>query len=168
MRILLLTSLLAALLGSSINSVNAQTPNEASNQGAALQDDATNTETTALKQISVLHPLRAGVTISLTDLAIPTPTSPQVREFLDHIIGKSAKHNLYPGKPITLHDIAPLQVVSRNDIVSIEFTKGPLELYASGRALGTGAVGDPIRVMNIDSKAILQGIVTSKGTVTIR
>ena len=118
--------------------------------------------------ITPIKPIRAGERINRENLAISEPLSDETRIALSSIIGKAARRALYPGKAITLSDTAPLQVVDRNDIVQVEFTKGLLELSASGRALGAGGIGETIRVMNMDSRSIISGVIIEEGKVKVR
>jgi len=168
MRLLIYIAVFTTALGGAGDRACAQSPGPAQALVDAAQTPAQPVGQTQSQQIFVVQPLRAGEIITQTDLVIPAPLSPEARELLHYIVGKTPRNNIFPGKPVTPRDVTPVQVVSRNDIVSIEFTKGLLQLTASGRALGAGAVGEPVRVMNIDSKATLSGVVTGKGKVAIR
>lgn len=56
---------------------------------------------------------------------------------------------------------------SRNQIVTILFRSGLIEIEAEGRALARGATGDRIRVMNNSSKVTVLGEVLSDGTILV-
>ena len=55
----------------------------------------------------------------------------------------------------------------KSDIVALNFTKGNVMLSAKGKALEDGEIGETVRVMNIQSKNIIQGTVTAPSTVSI-
>lgn len=118
--------------------------------------------------ISVLKPVRAGEPIERANLDMPDDMTPEAHDMAEAMVGKAARRALYPGRAITMLDTAPMDVIDRNDVVKIQFTKGLLELFAEGRALGSGAVGDTIRVMNIDSKTIVSGKILEEGKVQVR
>ncbi|MEM7295067.1 MAG: flagellar basal body P-ring formation chaperone FlgA, partial [Pseudomonadota bacterium] len=67
------------------------------------------------------------------------------------IIGKETRIALYMGRPIRPSDVGPPSVVRRNEIVDIRYKVGGLSILSAGRALDQGAVGDRVRVMNLDS-----------------
>lgn len=84
------------------------------------------------------------------------------------IVGKEAKVTLYPGRPIRPGDIGNPALVDRNDPVSLVFLRGGLTIFAEGRALGRGAVGETIRVMNTSSRTTVVGLVRPDGTVEVK
>lgn len=58
--------------------------------------------------------------------------------------------------------------VTRNSVVAIVYRKGPLTLTARGRALGQGAVGDMVRVINLDSRIAIMATVSSEQEVSVQ
>ena len=51
--------------------------------------------------------------------------------------------------------------------MALVFERGTLRIVTEGRALGRGAAGDTIRVMNLESRASLRGIVRPDGSVAV-
>lgn len=88
-------------------------------------------------------------------------------ENASHVIGQEALHVIYPGRAIMIGSVGTPAIIDRNQYVEIVFQNGGLRIVAEGRALGRGAAGDRIRVMNADSKTVLFGKIHSDGTVVV-
>ena len=58
-------------------------------------------------------------------------------------------------------------IVQRNDTVSIVYEAPGLMLTLRGQAQDAGALGDTIGVLNVQSKRVVQGIITGPGRVQI-
>jgi flagella basal body P-ring formation protein FlgA len=86
----------------------------------------------------------------------------------EHLIGMTGRHQLPPGRPVSIAAIGPQIVVTRNKPVTLIFEDGPLFLSAQGRALQDGGVGESVRVMNIASNLVVTGVATGPQTVTVR
>ncbi|WP_435594157.1 flagellar basal body P-ring formation chaperone FlgA [Rhodovulum tesquicola] len=82
-------------------------------------------------------------------------------------IGQEARVNLYAGRPIMAGDLGPPAIVDRNQIVTVFYRNGPVNIAADGRALERAGVGDPVRVMNLASRTTVTGFVAADGTVTV-
>jgi len=83
------------------------------------------------------------------------------------IIGQESRVILYAGRPILVGDIGPPAIVTRNQIVRLQFTGAGLNITTEGRALERGAVGDRVRVMNLASRATLFGQVQEDGSIKV-
>ncbi len=84
------------------------------------------------------------------------------------LIGQEARVALYPGRPIRETDVGPPAIVDRNDLVVLVFNRQPLSITAEGRALGRGAAGDRIRVMNLSSRTTVTGHIRPDGQIEVR
>ena len=78
-----------------------------------------------------------------------------------------ARVTLYAGRPIPLASLGPPAVVERNQLVTLIFQRGGLEIRADGRALGRGAEGDEIRIMNLGSRSTVTGTIAGPGLVSV-
>jgi flagella basal body P-ring formation protein FlgA len=58
-------------------------------------------------------------------------------------------------------------IVQHNDTVSIVYEAPGLMLTLRGQAQDAGALGDTIGVLNVQSKRVVQGIITGPGRVQI-
>lgn len=83
------------------------------------------------------------------------------------VIGMQAKKYIAVGMMFNLNDISSPPVLKNNDPVNIIYSSGVISLKTVGIALGTGAVGDMIKVKNTSSGAILLGQIINKNTVQV-
>lgn len=112
--------------------------------------------------------LRAGTQVSAADVVLlADPAPPGAASHLDDVIGQEARVTLYAGRPIPLASLSPPALVERNGLVSLVFLRGGLEIRTDGRALGRGAEGEEIRVMNLSSRSTVTGIVAGPGLVRV-
>lgn len=86
---------------------------------------------------------------------------------LDEAMGLEARNVLYAGRPVRIEDLGPPAIVDRNQIVTIVYEVGAMQIAAEGRALARGGIGDVLRVMNLSSHAVISGRVLPNGAVTV-
>ncbi|WP_417723156.1 flagellar basal body P-ring formation chaperone FlgA [Salipiger sp.] len=86
---------------------------------------------------------------------------------LDDVVGYEARVTIYPGRPVLRGALGEPALIDRNQIVELTYARAGLRIVAEGRALGRGAVGERIRVMNMTSRTTLFGTVLPDGTVTV-
>ena len=127
----------------------------------------------ALIDVPVLaQRIRPGTVITIDDLA--WNTVPDDRRLtgavLDaaELVGMTLRRAIAPGNPIPFNELRPPVVVSRGGGVAMVFRQGPLTLTTRGRALEDGAIGDMIRVLNVDSNRTVDTVVTGPEAVTVR
>jgi flagellar basal body P-ring formation protein FlgA len=112
--------------------------------------------------------LRAGVLIGEADLALADRVAPPgAAARADEVVGLEARVTLYAGRPIPLSALGPPALVERNQIVTLVFQRGGLEIRAEGRALGRGGAGDTIRIMNLASRNTVTGRVAGDAEVHV-
>lgn len=111
--------------------------------------------------------IRPNEMLVLQDFEIRDGELAGVVNTLAFLEGMEARVPLYPGRPIRLQDVGPPALVDRNEIVTLVFSSGGLEIRADGRALSRGAMGDRVRVMNLASRSTLFGTVAQDGTVHV-
>jgi len=78
-----------------------------------------------------------------------------------------AGSNLAAGKMVPLRRIQKIPDVENGETVTLIGASDLFEIRTKGLALQNGNVGESIRVKNIDSKKILNGVVASPGIVEI-
>ena len=86
----------------------------------------------------------------------------------EDLIGKEVKKTIRAGQPVTQNDVRSQVMVAKGKIVTLNFTKSGIMLSAQGKALENGGLGDTVRVMNTQSKSVVQGTVTGPETVSIQ
>jgi len=84
------------------------------------------------------------------------------------LIGMSPKRGIRPGSPIRLSEVAAPTVVKKKSLVTIIFQHPFMTLTAKGRALQNGAVGDVIRITNIQSKMIVDAEIIGSGKAVVK
>lgn len=112
--------------------------------------------------------IRPRQVISASDLKIMP--GEMANSFLDEaeIIGKESKLLISPGRPILKNYLVEPALIERNEFVEIIYISNGLSIKAEGRTLSRGAVGDRVRVMNIESRSTVFGIVTADGKISIQ
>lgn len=112
--------------------------------------------------------LRAATVIGPGDLTPSAqPAAPGFVAHPDEAIGMEARVTLYAGRPIPLASLAPPALVERNQLVTLLFRQGGLEIRADGRALARGGLDETVRVMNLASRNTLSGRVSGPGEISV-
>ena len=111
--------------------------------------------------------LRSHAIIGPEDVLIKDVMVAGAFDRVEDVIGQEARVVLYAGRPIKFGDIGPVSIVERNQIVMLVFRRGGLRISTDARSLGRGGVGDLIRVMNLNSRTTVSGIIGADGTVTV-
>ncbi len=123
----------------------------------------------ALAEIVVpTRTIRAKEVIAASDLEVKPIDANGAIQNLPDLIGQEARIALYPGRPIRLSDIGPPAIVDRNDLVTLVFDHVALSITAEGRALGRGAAGERIRVMNLSSRTTVMGVIRPDGQIEVK
>ncbi|MEO0667861.1 MAG: flagellar basal body P-ring formation chaperone FlgA [Pseudomonadota bacterium] len=111
--------------------------------------------------------LRPGTLITLQDLTIRDGQQVGAFDRITDVAGQEARVALYAGRPIPFEAIGPPAIVNRNQIVPLSYQASGLRITTEGRAMERGGVGDRIRVMNLQSRATLFGLVQADGTIKV-
>jgi flagella basal body P-ring formation protein FlgA len=85
----------------------------------------------------------------------------------DAVVGMAARHAIRAGAAVTGADIAGVQVIKANEIVTITFDSDGVSLALQAKALSGGAVGETINVQNVTSKKVVQAVVTGPGQAAV-
>lgn len=146
----------------------APTPVTQSNGAQELLTTSVLPVAAAPARVTAAHTLRAGTILHASDLIVEGGANSDAPSPLEMFVGMETKRSIYAGKALSLNDVGPPTVVSRNAIVMVEFARGPLMITTEGRALDNGAVGDSVRIMNLSSKIILTATVTGPNKAVTR
>lgn len=115
--------------------------------------------------------MNQGEIIDINDLEFrPTPIRfghSQGELTVADLIGKSLTRTVREDTMLRPSDITDPLVIARNEVVTILFRKGSLKLTVKGQALHAASENQPVTVLNLMSKKVLQGIASSNGTVII-
>lgn len=129
----------------------------------------TGTALETIPAVTVQHPVEQGEVLKETDLAVVRRPKSEggVITDMSAAVGFAARHQLRPDQPLHTADLMKPEIVARNDTVTIVYQAPGLVLTLRGQAQGAGALGDTIGVLNIDSKRIVQGVISAPGRVTV-
>ncbi|MBR0709502.1 flagellar basal body P-ring formation chaperone FlgA [Bradyrhizobium liaoningense] len=86
----------------------------------------------------------------------------------DRTIGMQLRRPMRAGTPIRVADIVKPDFVQRDQSVTIIYEVPGLYLTTRGKAIESGAEGDTVSVLNLQSKRTLTGVVTGRGQVTVQ
>lgn len=111
--------------------------------------------------------IRAQAILGPEDVTVSDTRIPGAIADISDVIGREARTVIYPGRPIHPGDLGVPAVVARNQIVPLHYMRGSLSISVEARALGRGAAGDMIRVMNLGSRNTVTGVVMPDGSVRV-
>ncbi|WP_043343237.1 flagellar basal body P-ring formation chaperone FlgA [Belnapia moabensis] len=92
---------------------------------------------------------------------------PGLAERPDQVIGQQLHRPVAADAPIALADLGPPALVEKNALVTMQLESPGLSLSAQGRALEAGPRGGLVPVMNLASRAVIEGEVIGPGRVRI-
>ncbi|MDZ7628420.1 MAG: flagellar basal body P-ring formation chaperone FlgA [Parvularculaceae bacterium] len=103
----------------------------------------------------------AGALLAAEDLS-GDPSS------IEKIAGKQLRRFMPAGAVIRAADVREPVLVSRNTLVRMQYVKGALLISAEGRALSNGALGEEVRVLALQSRSTITGVVVNEGLVQVK
>ena len=129
----------------------------------------TGTALETVAAVTVDRPVEHGEILKASDLTVlrRPKTETGVITDLNAAIGLAARHPLRPDQPLRASDLAKPDIVTRNETVTIVYQAPGITLTLRGTAQDSGALGDTIGVLNIQSKRVVQGVITGPGRVTV-
>ena len=98
-------------------------------------------------------------------------TNPNLRggyaEITSEVVGKVTTRTLLPGRTIPVAALRDSWAVERGKNVPLIFSGKGLTITAMGTSLQNAAVGDFIRVRNVESGIIISGTVLENGSIQV-
>jgi len=85
----------------------------------------------------------------------------------EQLVGRMAKRPLKAGQILRQSDVAVSPVIRKNDLIRLVVKTGQMTLSVQGKAMQDAAMGQTIRVVNVNSNRQLTGTVIDAGTVAI-
>lgn len=86
----------------------------------------------------------------------------------DRAVGMQLRRPMRAGTPIRAGDIAKPEFVTRDQSVTVIYQVPGIYLTTRGKAIESGAEGDTVSVLNLQTKRTLSGVVTARGQVTVQ
>ena len=123
-------------------------------------------------QVPVLRrQVRSGEVITAEDIDLSKLPVRNVRKNTvtdsRQLIGKSPKRVISQGRPIRQEEIANPAILLKGAHITMIYKTRNLEITTLGEALESGAKGDVIRVKNLSSRQVIDGIVETSGRVHV-
>lgn len=123
------------------------------------------------KILEATRPLAAGERVKRTDLKLVERNLAQLPYgYITHpsdAEGKLATRMISAGSVLTPAMLTAPRIIHRGDRVMLVASAAGLRVQMAGKAMGSGATGDKIRVEALSSKRIVQGVVISSGVVKV-
>lgn len=82
-------------------------------------------------------------------------------------VGRSARRMLAAGSVLTTGDLESPRVVRRGDTIALVSRQGGIEVRMEGRALADAGVDERVRVENLSSRRVVQGVAGADGSVVV-
>jgi flagella basal body P-ring formation protein FlgA len=125
----------------------------------------------AYDSVVVTRPVARGEVLRASDVRIEKRPKQESQGDAAHdlnaVIGMSAQQALRAGQVVRTSDLVRPQIVRRGEAVVLHYEVPGIVLTARGKAEESGAMGDVVSIMNLQSKRVVQGIVTGNGHVTV-
>lgn len=86
----------------------------------------------------------------------------------DRAVGMQLRRPMRAGTSIRVADIAKPEFVTRDQSVTVIYQVPGIYLTTRGKAMESGAEGDTVSVLNLQTKRTLTGVVTARGQVTVQ
>lgn len=87
---------------------------------------------------------------------------------ITELAGRTPRQPVQAGRPISAMAIRMKPVIEKNQAVTIRFSVGGLELTAQGQAQADAALGEPVAILNLRSKRVVDAIAVGAGLAEIR
>jgi flagella basal body P-ring formation protein FlgA len=83
------------------------------------------------------------------------------------VVGQQAKYSLGLGTVVQKNHLRPLNVVKRGESIVLVASAGTMEVRMQGTAMADAGVGDRVRVKNLSSERVVEGVVDAPGVVRV-
>jgi flagella basal body P-ring formation protein FlgA len=131
----------------------------------------TGTLVETVEVVTLARPIPRGEAIRESDIVLERlPRADVQTEALSKVelvVNQAARRALRSGQTLRAADLMKPQIISRDDGVTIIFKTKSITLTLRGKAMGNGAEGEMIPVLNPTSKRIVQATITAPGVVTV-
>ncbi|WP_245258559.1 flagellar basal body P-ring formation chaperone FlgA [Methylopila sp. M107] len=113
--------------------------------------------------------LERGDVVSAADIRADRRPKSQASDAMapDQVVGLAAKRSIREGQPLRTTDLGRPQQVERNAFVTLIYGASGVSLSLRAKALASGVQGDVIAVQNVQSKRVVNGVVTGPSEVTV-
>jgi flagella basal body P-ring formation protein FlgA len=120
---------------------------------------------------TVVRPFERGDVLKASDVVIERrPKNEVTGNFVaaaERAVGYAARRPLRTGQTLREGDLMRAELVHRNDAVTIVYEAPGIVLTLRGKALESGAEGDAVSVLNVQSKRTVHGTVIGPGRIQV-
>ena len=109
--------------------------------------------------------MRSGEIITVDNTSPPDDVWQQEHA---NLLGREVRRTVYAGQSIEAKDTRAPRLVKRNQLVTLKYVKGPLEITLTGRALGEGAENESVTVINLQSRQVVEGTIQAGGWIWVQ
>ncbi len=121
--------------------------------------------------VTATRTLDPGITISEADVTTAKRDVSRVRpgtlRTVDDVIGKTVYRRLSQNDVITKSSLTNVPDITSGQLVKIVVKRPGIEIVSKGKAIEKGYIGEIIRVINTDTKKIINAVVTDSESVEI-
>jgi flagella basal body P-ring formation protein FlgA len=127
------------------------------------------TATATVDALTVDHPIERGQVVKASDVTVlqRPKTNTAALTNMKAVVGMAARRALQPNQPLTSGDLMKPEIVQRNGTVTIVYQAPGITLTLRGQAQEAGALGDTINVLNMESKRVVQAVVSGPERVSV-
>jgi flagella basal body P-ring formation protein FlgA len=119
----------------------------------------------------LVQPVRRGDIVREEDLNIIREARTKVPAGalteVEDIVGKQARTTLRANAPLSRNDLQRPILIERGEKITVTYVMPGMKLTSRAQAMDTGAKGDVIDVMNLQSRRIVPATITSRGQVRV-
>lgn len=119
-----------------------------------------------LKHAVTRHTLLTDEVISFEKMNINRLSSGYF-ESIEQLKGKILTQNLSKGAVLTNHHIKSAIAINRGQSVTLIARNSAIEVRAEGKAMSKGAIGERIKVKNMKTKRIVEGVIIDKHLISV-
>ncbi|MCA0399649.1 MAG: flagellar basal body P-ring formation chaperone FlgA [Proteobacteria bacterium] len=124
------------------------------------------------REIAVLvNDVERGETVQSRDVALVRRPASQVGNDIavtaSDLVGMVSRRALRAGETVRTADLAKPILVEKNQLVTVTYSSGGLQLTMRGRVQQNGALGETVKIQNPQSKRMVEGTVTGQGQISI-
>ena len=84
------------------------------------------------------------------------------------LLGREVRKTVYAGQSIRQQDTQSARLVKRNQLVTLKYMQGPLEISLTGRAMGEAGLDETVPVLNLQSRQVVEGTVQAGGWIWVK
>lgn len=123
----------------------------------------------AAEALTYARSLNAGSVVAAEDLTwAPVANAPiDAPQDAEAAIGLALKKPVRAGSAVSARDLTGARVIARNDAVSVHYRAGRINLTLQGKALNPAAVGEPVRILNAQSKTVIDAVAAGPGLALV-